>query len=111
MATATGGATATASDDTTVSITNAVPVVTLAKTAAPASLPAPGGSFTFTVVVGNGGAEPFTVAALTDDVYGSLWTQGTCNTAVGTVVAPAGTYTCSFTGTFTGGGGRPRRTP
>ena len=58
------------------------------------SRPAPGGDFTFNVVVTNTGTEPVTITSLTDDVYGNLATRGTCTTAIGTVLPPpAARYT------------------
>jgi uncharacterized repeat protein (TIGR01451 family) len=99
------GNTATDDDDATVTITGA-PVIRVDKTADPASLPEPGGTFTFNVVVTNVGPEPLTITSLTDNIYGNIATQGTCTTAIGTVLpANGGTYTCSFPGTFTGPAG------
>jgi len=96
-----GGTTATDDDDATVIITNAPPTITLVKTATPLSRPAPGGTFTFNVVVTNTSFEPLTITSLVDNVYGSLNGQGTC--AIGATLAPnGGTYTCSFDGPFNG---------
>jgi hypothetical protein len=75
--------------------------ITVAKTANPASLPAPGGTFTFGVVVTNTGATPVTITAITDDVYGDLAGRGSC--AAGATLAPGGgRYSCTFPGQFTG---------
>jgi len=98
------GRTATDDDDAIVRITDTPPVIDIVKTASPLSKPEPGGSFTFSVVVTNPGIEPVTITSLTDDVYGNLNGQGTC--AIGAVLAAGGgTYSCTFTGNFTGGGG------
>ncbi len=95
------GTTATDTDDATVTITDIPPTIGLVKTANPLSRPAPGGAFTFDVVVTNTSFEPVTVTSLTDDVYGNLDGRGTC--AVGAVlVANGGTYSCTFSGDFTG---------
>ncbi len=89
----------------------AQPKITVDKTASPASLPAPGGDFTFTVVVTNTDNQPTTavIDSLSDDVYGNLLTKGTCTDALGKELVPAPgpghTYTCSFTGSFTGSSG------
>ncbi len=104
-ATDASGTVVTADDDATVSIINVVPDISVEKTATPVSRPAPGGSFTFGVVVTNTGPNSLTITALTDDIYGNIATQGTCTTAVGTVLASGGSYSCSFPGTFTGIGG------
>src|SRR5205085_302542 len=109
VVTATGqnaaGTVVTDTDDATVRITNVVPTIAVNKTASPLTRPAPGGDFTFTVVVTNPSADPLTITALTDNIYGNIATQGTCTTAIGTVLPSGGTYSCSFPGTFTGAGG------
>jgi Ca2+-binding RTX toxin-like protein len=82
----------------------AKPKIQVDKTASPTSLPAPGGSFTFTVVVTNTDAGMAASSAettgLTDDIYGDLNGKGSC--AIGSTIAPGGTYTCSFAGSFAG---------
>ncbi len=89
----------------------APPKITVDKTAAPASRPAPGGSFEFTVVITNtdtgNNASSAQITNLVDDVYGNLDGRGSCD--IGAVLAPApnpnSTYTCSFSGNFTGAAG------
>ncbi len=61
------------------------PVVT--KTPAPASLPEPGGTVTFTVTVGNPSAAAVTLVSLVDDVFGNLRDAG--NPAVRNNTCPA----------------------
>jgi hypothetical protein len=98
------GTTATDDDDATVLILDLPPTINVVKDATPLSRPAPGGSFTFNVVVTNTSAEPVTITSLSDDVYGSLAGRGTC--AIGaTLAANGGTYSCSFAGDFTGAAG------
>jgi len=100
------GSRVTGSRDAVVTLTDVPPTVVVAVTSTPASLPEPGGLFTFGVSVTNTSFEPVTITSLSDDVYGNIATQGTCTTAVGSVVAAnGGTYTCSFTGNFTGNSG------
>jgi uncharacterized repeat protein (TIGR01451 family) len=95
------GTSATDSDDATVTITDIPPTIDVVNTATPLTRPAPGGTFTFDVVVTNTGFEPVTITSLTDDVYGNLNGRGTC--AVGAALAPnGGTYSCSFPGDFNG---------
>lgn len=77
--------------------------ITVNKTANPTSKPAPGGDFTFHVSVTNNGSLPVTLSTLTDSVYGNLNGRGTCDT--GGSIAVGGTYTCQFTGRFTGTAG------
>jgi len=99
------GTVVTANDDATVSIINIVPDISVEKSATPTTRPAPGGAFTFNVVVTNTGPNALTITTLTDDIYGNIATQGTCTTAVGTVLPSGGSYACAFPGTFTGLGG------
>ncbi|MFN2606794.1 MAG: beta strand repeat-containing protein, partial [Acidimicrobiales bacterium] len=94
---------ATAQASATVTLTSLPPTITVTKTPDPTTRPAPGGSFTFTVTVKNTSTDVLTVTSLTDNVYGDLNGKGTCRT--GGTIAVGGTYTCSFTGTFTGNGG------
>ncbi len=100
--------TATDTDDETVTITDVVPTVTLMKTARPETRPAPGGDFTFDVVVVNTSTVSVTITTLNDDIYGNIATKGTCTTAVGTVLLPGQSYSCSFVGSFTGASGSQR---
>jgi hypothetical protein len=84
-----------------------LPSISVAKTAVPASLTEPGGSFLFEVAVTNTGSSTVRITGLADDVYGDVTTRltSTCGTAPGTVLAPGGTYPCRFTGDFTGRAG------
>ena len=97
--------TATATDDAVVSILDVVPAINVEKDATPPSRPEPGGNFTFNVRVTNTGNEAITITSLTDDIYGNLATRGTCTTAVGTVLQPGQSYSCSFTAPFNGTAG------
>ena len=100
-----GGVEVTDDDDAVVFITSVTPSIHVDKTATPLSRPEPGGAFTFNVVVTNTSAEVVTITALTDDVYGNLATRGTCTTAIGTVLQPGASYSCSFSGDFFGNAG------
>ncbi len=92
-------------------IVTGLPTIMIDKTAVPLSLPVPGGAFTFDLVVTNTGPVPVTITSLTDNVYGNVTTiaGGTCGNAIGTVLAaspgPGNTYSCRFTGNFTGPSG------
>ena len=66
-------------------ITDVPPTINVVKDATPLTPPAPGGTFTFNVVVTNTSFEPVTITSLTDDVYGNLNGRGTC--AIGAVLA------------------------
>ncbi|HEX2180460.1 MAG TPA: hypothetical protein VHL54_13260 [Actinomycetota bacterium] len=87
-----------------------LPTITVDKTASPASLPAPGGEFTFSVVLTNTSAVPLVITSLSDDVYGDLATMAgsnTCDDLIGdTLGAGASTAPCSFAGSFTGSEGQ-----
>ena len=97
------GSSATDSDDAVVSLTDVKPTVSVDKTADPTVLDEPGGSVTFTVVVTNTSFEPVTLDSLVDDVHGDLAGQGTC--ATGDTIAPAASYTCTFSATVSGNAG------
>lgn len=78
------------------------------KTASPATLPAPGGVFTFNVAITNTGTVPVVITSIADNVYGNLGTRAgvnTCDDPVGTTVAAGGTVSCSFQGSFSGAAG------
>ncbi|MCA1683884.1 MAG: hypothetical protein LC708_01960, partial [Actinobacteria bacterium] len=100
------GTSVTDDDDATVILTpGPLPQIAVDKTADPLSLPAPGGTFTFTVVVTNPGPVDVTIDSLTDDIYGDLATRAgsTCGALIGTTLAPgASSAPCSFTGPFNG---------
>jgi hypothetical protein len=80
----------------------------VAKTALPEERVAPGGLFTFGVVITNTSFEPVTITKLTDDVYGDLarLTGSTCAQAIGTTIAPSARRSCTFTGELTGAVGK-----
>ena len=104
------GVEVTDNDDAVVSLT-AAPTIAVDKTATPLTRTAPGGDFTFNVVVTNTSTEVLTITSLTDDVYGDITTRAnsTCNTAIGTVLQPSpgpgNTYSCAFTAPFNGAAG------
>ncbi|HEX6850742.1 MAG TPA: hypothetical protein VF139_04985, partial [Candidatus Polarisedimenticolaceae bacterium] len=89
--------TASDTDDETVTVTNVAPAIRVDKTATPGGVVAPGGNVTFTVVVTNlsNSSDPVTITSLVDDVHGNLNGQGSC--IVPQLIAPSGSYTCSFT--------------
>jgi hypothetical protein len=76
------------------------PTVNVTVDATPTTLPAPGGTFTYTVRITNTSAETIRIVSLDDSVYGDLDNWGTCTTQQNMV--PGSTYQCSYTGTFTG---------
>jgi hypothetical protein len=90
-------------DDATVTITDVLPTLTVAKSANPITLPEPGGSVTFTVVVGNASQEALTLTSLIDSIHGNLNGQGTCSTPQ--TIAVSRSYQCSFSATVSGNAG------
>ena len=93
-------------DDATVTITDLPSSMQVLKNASPASLPEPGGNVTFSVEVRNtSAADPLTITAMIDSVYGDLSHRGTCTSAVGTVIQPGNSYTCQFTAQVSGSAG------
>jgi N-acetylneuraminic acid mutarotase len=91
-------------DDAVVQITDALPTATVLKTAAPSSLPEPGGTVTFTLVLTNTSAETITVETLFDSAYGDLNGHGDCALPQESL-APDLAYQCTFTGTVAGEAG------
>jgi len=100
------GDTASDTDDAIVTLTDVKPTVVIDKVATPTTRVAPGGEFTFNVKVTNTSPEDVTITVLTDDVYENIATKGTCTNAIGTILKPGESYSCSFTGTFTGTAGQ-----
>jgi len=103
------GFTASAVAHATVSLTPVGPAIAVTKVASPLTLPAPGGSFTFTVTVSNPSTlAPVTITVLSDNIYGNLATRAgsTCGALIGVTLAPGATSApCSFSGSFTGAAG------
>jgi LPXTG-site transpeptidase (sortase) family protein len=88
-------------DDATVDISDVASSILVTKTAAPTSLPEPGGTVDFTVRVDNTSAvDAVTIDSLIDDVHGDLNGQGTCS--VPQVIAVDGFYECTFSASVTG---------
>jgi hypothetical protein len=93
----------TDTDGETVTVTD-VPLVdgdvAITVTANPTMVPAAGGDVTYTVVVTNHSAQPFTVDSLVGSgvTVSSVDAQVTagCASGVGTTVVPGGTFSCSF---------------
>ncbi|MCA1684120.1 MAG: hypothetical protein LC708_03220, partial [Actinobacteria bacterium] len=92
-------------------VVSPLPVIQIVKTATPLSLPVPGGTYLFDLVVTNTSTVPLTIRTLTDNIYGDVTRipGSTCTTAIGTRLAPSPgpghTYSCRFPGTFFGPGG------
>jgi hypothetical protein len=90
-----------------VDVINVDPTVLVTKSAAPSTLPEPGGTGTFTVTVTNpaSAVEPIKLTSLTDSVFGSLNGEGTCDVTPAVELAPGAQYACSFTGPVNGNAG------
>ncbi len=89
------------------------PTIDVAKSAAPGTIPEPGGTVTFTVTVANTSVEPVTLTSLADDVFGDLLdpenglvTANTCP-AQPAEIAAGGTLSCSFEAFVEGDAGDP----
>ncbi len=95
-------------DDATVDIIDLQPAISVEKTASPTSVEEGSGTVvTFSVTVDNDSvADPLTVTALSDDIYGDItMVQGdilstTCTT--GQTIALGGSYSCTFTAVVDG---------
>jgi uncharacterized repeat protein (TIGR01451 family) len=84
-------------DDEQVTVADVLPTVTLDKSAAPLSLPEPGGPFTFTLNITNTSVETVTITALTD----TNGLSGTCPALIGTTLAAGAWTSCAYTVTHT----------
>ena len=84
-------------DDAAVTFSDIPPVFSIVKTPTPSTVPEPGGSVRYSVVVTNDSVEPVTIASLVDDQEGTdldLNGQGSCLTPQ--TIQPGEDYTCSF---------------
>ena len=91
-------------DDAVVTITNTPSSIQVTKSATPATLPEPGGNATFDVKVENTSVvDAVTITSLSDNVYGDLDGEGTCD--VPQTIAAGGSYSCSFSGAVSGNAG------
>jgi len=79
----------------TITVTDAMPSITVAKTACPSVVVEPGCDVEFTVEVYNTGVEPVTLISLVDDIFGDLNGQGNC--VVPNIIPVDSLYTCNFT--------------
>jgi len=99
---------ASGEDDAIVEITDLPSSIQVMKSASPTSIQEPGGNATFSVTIQNTSAtDTVTISSLSDDVYGDLDGQGTCD--VPQTLAPGTSYNCSFTGAVSGSGGTAHR--
>ncbi|HRI57394.1 MAG TPA: hypothetical protein PK170_09900, partial [Anaerolineae bacterium] len=89
------------SDDATVTIANVNPSITVVKSANPTGVPS-GGSVQYTVRIDNtsNSQDPVTIHSLSDNVFGGLNGQGTCN--IPQTIAPSAQYSCTFQKSVTG---------
>jgi len=86
-----------------VTFTDVLPSMTIDKTASPLTLPEPGGSVDFTVLVSNTSSEPITLSTLVDNQFGNMNGQGSCS--VPQVIPQGGSYSCTFPGDVLGDAG------
>jgi len=102
------GATASASDDTTVRLSDVPSAIEVDKRVFPESVDEPGGTVTFSVTVENASqADAVTIEQLTDDIYGDITVSGHDGIVSTTCVVPQGldvgdSYECAFVVSFTG---------
>ena len=87
----------TDNDNATVGFTDVAPTVTLDKSVDIATLPEPGGVFTFTLNMTNTSVEAVTITALTDDNALSP----ACLALVNTTLAAGASASCTYTVTHT----------
>jgi hypothetical protein len=92
------GSTGTDNDQASVGFSNVAPTITVLKTPTPASLPETGGSVSYAIQVTNNAQESVTLTTLSDDKFGNLNGEGSCDT--NEVIAAGATYNCSFSRTL-----------
>ena len=110
------GNTATDADDAVVTIVPA-PEIAIVKSVTPASLPEPGGAFTYDLLDHEPRSDRHRHHEPVDDIYGDLGdptnpdvSANTCDDLIGdTLAAAGGSTTCTFVGVFNGCRGRRRR--
>jgi uncharacterized repeat protein (TIGR01451 family) len=100
-------------DSATVVFEDLLPLIDLSKTPSVGSLPEPGGTVVFTVVVNNIGAEPVTLTSLMDSVFGDLLdsangliSSNTCPTQSKTIGVGA-SLVCTFEADLVGDASGP----
>jgi hypothetical protein len=83
------------------------PDIEVLYTTDPSLVFAPGQMVTYTVIIKNtsGPTDSVTITSLTTDNFGSIDGEGTCSLAGPLTIAPADTYTCTFTKMITGNSG------
>ena len=95
---------ATGRDVATVTVNDALPLVSLRKTAGPTRLDEPGGSFAFTLTVTNNSVEPVTIAELSDSQQAQIADFAQCTALLGLVLAPGQSRSCQYVVTHTNAG-------
>jgi len=93
-----------------VTLTDVAPTLSVTKDATPTTRPEPGGVFTFPITVRNTSTvDSVTLTSLVDSPYGNVADPAnpaivstTCALTPAVVLAPNGTYSCSFQAIFTG---------
>lgn len=96
------------SGDETVTVTDVASSISVTKVASVTSVDEPGGAVTFTVGITNTSvSDSVTIDAIVDSVSGgpAIAAGGTCPALIGTVLAPGGTASCTFTLTVSGNAG------
>ena len=98
------GDTVQGSDTATVTITDAPATMEVVKAALPRLVPEPGGIVTYVVAVANtSDTESISITDLTDDLYGDVFTKGTCAQPGGSfLLAPRDYLLCTFKEQVTG---------
>ena len=84
---------ATSTDSASVTVTDVLPSVTLDKSVDIATLPEPGGTFTYTLTITNNSVEAVSITALTDS--NTLSTD--CTNLIGDSLAAGATASCTYT--------------
>ncbi len=86
-----------------VAFTDALPSLAASFSVQPPSLPEPGGTVTYTLVLTNTATEPLTLTALSDTLLGGLHGQGDC--ALPQSLTGGAAYTCKYSAAVSGNAG------
>ena len=100
--------TATDTTSSTVTILDVLPAVNVTKSVNLTSVPEPGGEVDFSVIVENLSVEQVALNSLTNDLYGDLSGQGTCNAGANpypSSLAVGASYSCGFSAMVVGNAG------
>ncbi|MGD8750909.1 MAG: hypothetical protein PVG14_05775, partial [Anaerolineales bacterium] len=99
---------ATATASSSVTVLDVLPTIKLTKSVNITSVPEPGDNVDFSITIDNLSVESVAINSLTNDLFGDLSGQGTCNSGSNpypTSLASSTSYSCDFTAMVLGNAG------